>query len=115
MSDRCWNYCSVCGRKIPVGEKCYGVKRSSSALVVGESICKDCIEPENFEIPASNVRPVVRGRWIEKYGHKLGEDKNYHIHAWNGVIGYTCSICGRFEREKEPFCNCGADMRGGGE
>lgn len=67
------------------------------------------------QMPDADVRPVVHGRWIEKYGHKLGEDKNYHIHAWNGVIGYTCSICGRFEKEKEPFCNCGADMRGGEE
>lgn len=36
-----WNRCAVCGRDIPVGELCYGIKRN------GESICFDCIEPEN--------------------------------------------------------------------
>lgn len=100
MSEHCWNYCSVCGRKIPVGEKCYGVNRSSSALMVGESICKDCIEPENFEIPASNVRPVVRGRW-----RWVGQDK------WNDC--YECSQCGKMNTDNSNFCpNCGADMRG---
>ena len=26
--------------------------------------------------------------------------------------GYVCSECGRTEANKEPYCNCGADMRG---
>lgn len=104
MSEPCWNYCSVCGRKIPVGEKCYGVKRSSSALVVGESICKDCIEPENFEIPASDVRPVVRGRFVHDGPRFAG-----------GVDWWHCSNCGSLVSGVETrfaFCpHCGADMR----
>lgn len=102
MSEPCWNYCSVCGRKIPVGEKCYGVKRSSSALVIGESICKDCIEPENFEIPASNVRPVVRGHWEIVTG---SNGKEYMVCSECRV---TQTLTGTFS-----YCpNCGADMRG---
>ena len=105
MSEPCWNYCSVCGRKIPVGEKCYGVKRSSSALVVGESICKDCIEPENFEIHAYNVRQVVLERWEIVAG---SDGKEYMV----------CSEC-RVQQTLTgtfSYCpNCGADMRGGGE
>ena len=58
--------------------------------------------------PAADVRPVVRGEWIAiterlrswKYGFE------------NVTTGYKCSVCGREERFMEPFCNCGADMRG---
>lgn len=27
--------------------------------------------------------------------------------------GWKCSLCGRTERQKEPYCNCGAKMDGG--
>lgn len=30
-----WSYCDICGRDIPVGELCYGLKK-------GNCICKDC-------------------------------------------------------------------------
>ena len=26
---------------------------------------------------------------------------------------FVCSRCGRSERKKEPYCNCGAKMKGG--
>ena len=26
------------------------------------------------------------------------------------VVGYKCSLCGRTEIKKEPYCNCGAKM-----
>lgn len=26
------------------------------------------------------------------------------------IEGYECSECGRFEEEKEPYCNCGCKM-----
>ena len=57
-------------------------------------------------IPTADVRPVVRGKWIEHYEpYNTGEE-------WiEAQYGYECSICGRWEYEKEPFCNCGADMR----
>ena len=29
---------------------------------------------------------------------------------YNGIVGYKCSICGRREGSKEPYCNCGAKM-----
>lgn len=104
MSDeRAWDYCSICGRKIPVGEMCYGVKQNAALLFSGNTICKDCIAPENYEpAPASDVRPVVRGRWVnetEIEGHACGE----------------CSVCHKI-RVIDNFCpHCGADMRGGDE
>lgn len=30
-----WSKCDICGRDIPVGELCYGLKK-------GNCICKDC-------------------------------------------------------------------------
>lgn len=57
-------------------------------------------------IPAADVRPVVKAKWVEHYEpYSTGEE-------WvEAQYGYECSICGRWEYEKEPFCNCGADMR----
>ena len=55
--------------------------------------------------PAAAVRPVVRGKWIEHYEpYSTGEE------MIETQFGYECSICGRWEYEKEPFCNCGAMM-----
>ena len=55
--------------------------------------------------PAADVRPVVRGRWIEK---------PYLLGTTN-----VCSVCGAnygMPHGKYNFCpNCGADMRGGDE
>jgi hypothetical protein len=28
---------------------------------------------------------------------------------------FVCSKCGRTEKRKEPYCNCGAKMKGGAE
>jgi len=56
-------------------------------------------------IPAADVRPVVRGRWIRHYEQAdTGEDIITY------PCGWVCSECGRWESEDEPFCNCGAMM-----
>ena len=58
---------------------------------------------QNFH--SADVRPVVRGKWIEHYEpYSTGEE------MIETQFGYECSICGRWEYEKEPFCNCGAMM-----
>lgn len=53
------------------------------------------------EVPAADVRPVVRGRWSEK---------PYLLGTTN-----VCSVCGEnygMPHGKYNFCpNCGADMR----
>lgn len=69
-------------------------------------VCKtqllDCIYVIK-EMPAADVRPVVRGKWK----HDGSDWKNRFI----------CDQCGYkwfFEAEEARFCpNCGADMRGG--
>jgi hypothetical protein len=50
-------------------------------------------------IPASDVRPVVRGRWKER---RLSEN----------VYGFECSVCHTTWDSDTSFCPfCGADMR----
>ena len=51
-----------------------------------------------------SLRP--KGEWI---------DISRVMHSFDGdwfAEQYKCSLCGRKEYKKEPFCNCGADMRG---
>ena len=61
-------------------------------------------------IPAADVVPVVRGRWIRHYEQAdTGEDIITY------PCGWVCSECGRWESEDEPFCNCGAMMEEEGE
>ena len=59
-------------------------------------------------IPAADVRPVVRGKWIDR-------DDDYY--GWNM---WACSVCGEEfvltegtpDMNEYHFCpNCGADMR----
>lgn len=50
------------------------------------------------EIPAADVRPVVRGKWITR-PYMMGNTQ-------------YCSRCGENYGMKHNFCpNCGADMR----
>mgnify|MGYP002798056755 CR=1 FL=1 len=43
-----WSDCAICGRAIPLGELCYGIKNWKGDPEGGETICKDCLVPENF-------------------------------------------------------------------
>lgn len=70
-----------------------------------DGTCNNCRIPQIIsEInPSADVRPVVRGEWIECF-----EDYRKQL------AGDRCSICG-FEHygSRYNFCpNCGADMRG---
>ena len=53
-----------------------------------------------LDAPAADVAPVVHGEWIIK-----NNEHNY--------FEYHCSICGRVEKQEEPYCHCGAKMDGG--
>ena len=54
-------------------------------------------------VPAADVRPVVRGKWISHDFVAMGEGR------YTGSV--ECSACGRFLPLPENFCpNCGAMM-----
>lgn len=59
--------------------------------------------------PTADVVEVKHGCWndnIQKVTSPAGVTKDY-------LVGYKCSVCGRTESRKEPYCNCGAKMDGG--
>ena len=69
-------------------------------------------------IPAADVVPVVRGKWIPDY--------DYTEYDYDGSTplpeplkfqdGWQCSLCGGYMPSETNFCpNCGARMDGDGE
>ena len=65
-------------------------------------------------IPAADVRPVRRGKWVPDY--------DYAEYDFDGCTplqeprklqdGWQCSLCGGYMSSETNFCpNCGADMR----
>ena len=82
----------------------YADERVAMAIRVRDTIheCKDFRSKFDFE-------RVVHGEWIDdmKVMYAVG---NVEMKA---LVGYRCSLCGRAELRKEPYCNCGARMDGG--
>lgn len=66
-------------------------------------------------IPAADVRPVVRGKWVDNKGSPVPWDKMNKNCPSHGAY---CSVCGDWLTASDEysvignFCpNCGADMR----
>ena len=55
-----WNRCAICGRAIPVGELCYGIKNWHGEPTNGDTICKDCLVPENALTLTPPSEPLTR-------------------------------------------------------
>lgn len=88
--------------KTPPFTKCVG---DLSEYAEGYLDCvEDACEAVN-NVPAADVAPVRHGEWI----------KHTEKGIWTGkpTSWYRCSLCGRAEDMKEPYCNCGARMDGG--
>ena len=79
----------------------------SDHMCTGED-CDDLLKLVN-NLPTADVEEVKHGIWlddIQKVTTVAGVE-------FNGFVGYRCSLCGRREPSKEPYCNCGAKMDGG--
>lgn len=61
------------------------------------------------EAPAVDAMEVVPGRWIPVI------DESPQVLKMPMLVGYKCSVCGRYEEQEEPHCHCGANMDGGKE
>jgi hypothetical protein len=61
------------------------------------------------EQPTADVVEVKHGTWLD-YKQKITTPAGVEFEA---VVGYRCSLCGRTEIKREPYCNCGAKMDGG--
>lgn len=60
-------------------------------------------------IEDADVVEVRHGEWISII------DEPTPLREFALLSGYQCSECGRYEKEKQPYCNCGAKMDGGKE
>lgn len=57
-------------------------------------------------VSTADVVEVRHGKWIDDIRDittVAGIDRK-------SLVGYKCSVCGRSEIHKEPYCNCGAKM-----
>ena len=63
-------------------------------------------------ISGADVVPVIHGEWREEFRSQISPDGYFYWNTPQKKI-YVCSICGREEVKKEPYCNCGARMDGG--
>ncbi|MBQ7076467.1 MAG: hypothetical protein IJM94_06675 [Clostridia bacterium] len=98
------------------------IKRSD-AMTICEGYSQHCFETSDSrgqdiadrilddveELPTADVEEVKHGEWIDdirELDSPAGVTQKY-------LVGYKCSLCGRSERIKEPYCNCGAKMDGG--
>ena len=79
-----WSKCDICGREIPVGELCYGLKK-------GNCICKDCctgFENCTFTLaPAPTLTPPNEPLPLEQLREMDGEPVwivDVGPHKWYG-------------------------------
>jgi hypothetical protein len=87
--------------KFPIRLNHYDKKNGDINFVCGIESVMEYIE----EIPAADVAEVKHGYWKE--------ETEYYDDDWgecNVREVFECSLCGRTERRKEPYCNCGAKM-----
>lgn len=83
-----WSDCAICGRAIPLGELCYGIKNWKGDPEGGETICKDCLVPEN----SSTLTPP--NEWVS-VGERLPEKKQDVLMlfgAGNMAVGWLYDI-----------------------
>lgn len=88
----------------------------------GEDFLSDIHPIENIVISAimeieeaptinpEDLRP--KGKWIEKQCQTYlpVEYDDFGEPILHNFVVYHCDQCGRMERKKEPYCNCGAKM-----
>ena len=92
-----------------IERKAVEMQLENAQIITDGENCGYCCDDVNiYAIPAADVKPVIRGEWI-------GEDCSYWRNYHSGArpvrrIRYKCSVCGRTENQKEPFCNCGAKL-----
>lgn len=68
----------------------------------------DIVSKAVLETPAADVEPVRHGEWLEETEYYADDYSECNVRKV-----YACSLCGRTEKRKEPYCHCGAKMDGG--
>jgi len=84
-------------------DRWYGRKGTTNPFDM--AICdvlESIIDEVKYE-KAVDAEPVRHGKWIVERRSKFPFDG----------VSIKCSLCGRYEYKKEPYCHCGAKMDGG--
>ncbi len=63
-------------------------------------------------IPAADVVEVKHGEWLPDFETFVDDSERESEPI---QTGWVCSLCGRQEFKKEPYCHCGAKMDGKGD
>ena len=83
-------------------------KFNEMVRVIGREMSVNFIVDTIDKTPTADVVEVKHGQWLyntENASTPAGITRDF-------AIGYKCSLCGRTEINKEPYCNCGAKMDG---
>lgn len=81
----------------------YFIRRDADIILLEKHTADDIVAMIKTA-PTIEAVPVVHGRWIDAEQY-VDEDGLRHTQ-------FRCSWCGRYEDEREPYCNCGAKMDG---
>ena len=95
-----WNRCAICGRAIPVGELCYGIKNWHGEPTNGDTICSDCLVPENALtltppnewVSAEDAVPDPGVRVLAANGNFVGEAYMASNGAWMRHDGFPWEV-----------------------
>ena len=91
-----------------LGEKVVPYTLERGCVIGRHSGIADAVLKLIDDAPTIDAEPVRHGRW-----EAVTES------VWNlqtpVLQGWRCSLCGRYEPQKEPYCHCGAKMDGGAD
>ena len=87
----------------------------TNKLEIPKGFFNDLNAPKFFQwlndLPAVDAQEIRHGKWLPIKAW-FGDD--YAIESGNEryQTSWKCSLCGRIELIKEPYCHCGAKMDG---
>ena len=100
-------------RRFPIRLNHYDKEHGNEHFVLGIESVLEYAE----SLPAADVAPVRHGYWKEKHRESYLVSPMKYDENGEPILQeysyYECSLCGRTEKCKEPYCNCGAKMDGG--
>ena len=71
--------------------------------------CGEEYSPDMSKIPTADAVEVKHGKWLPDYETFVDE---WERESEPIQTGWVCSLCGRQEFNREPYCHCGAKMDG---
>ena len=100
-----WDRCAICGRAIPVGELCYGIKNWHGEPTNGDTICKDCLVPENSPTLTPPNEPLT----LDKKRVIAESCLHYSKSGRCGLNGYALLDCPRCKEWQSSKKSDGGD------